>query len=95
MGYSMIGLSDEAFVEEWCKRWCKGKAQSFVAKGEEPLPKLIKMLNTAVKRGMVSRSTLQVLLREVENESVSPFANWADYGSRVTRLHELKNSLGF
>ncbi|MCK4795215.1 MAG: hypothetical protein KAV87_66405 [Desulfobacteraceae bacterium] len=57
MGYSMIGLSDEAFVEEWCKRWCKGKAQSFVAKGEEPLPKLIKTLNTAVKYGISLHSS--------------------------------------
>lgn len=95
MGYSMIGLSHEAYVDEWRKRWCKGKAQSFVARGEEPLPKVVKTLNTAVKRGMVSHSVLQELLKEVENKSVSPFANWADYGSRLNRLHELKNSLGF
>lgn len=94
MGYSMIGLSNEAFVKEWCKRWCKGKAQSFIAKGEEPLPKVVKTLNTAVKRGMVSNSTLQVLLNEVESQSVRPFANWADYDSRVNRLQELKNGLG-
>lgn len=95
MGYSMVGLSNEAFVEEWCKRWCKGKAQSFVARGEEPLSKIVKTLNTAVKRGMVSHSFLQALLKEVEDESVRPFANLADYGTRLNRLDELKNKLGF
>lgn len=95
MGYSMVGLSNEAFVEEWSKRWCKGKAQSFVARGEEPLSKVVKTLNAALKRGMVSHSILQMLLKEVESESVRPFANWADYGSRVKRLQELKNGLGF
>ena len=95
MGYSMVGLGNEAFVEEWCKRWCKGKARNFVARGEEPLSKVVSTLNTAVKRGMVSNSTLQVLLKEVESESVRAFAKWADYGSRVNRLHDLRNGLGF
>ena len=94
MGYSMVGLSNEAYVKEWCKRWCKGKARSFVARGEEPLSKVVRTLDTAVKRGMVSHATLQVLLQEVEAESVRPFAKWADYGSRLNRLHELRNSLG-
>lgn len=88
MGHSVFG-------QEWWKSWCKGKTQSFVARGEEPLSKVVKTLNTALKRGIISRSSLQALVKEVESESVTPFANWADYGTRLNRLHELKRSLGF
>lgn len=95
MGYTMIGLNHEAYVEEWYKRWCKGKAQNFVAVGKEPAPKVMKTFRTALMQGRVSHFALGEILQQIESESVRPFVKWADYSARLDRLNQLKRGLGF
>ncbi len=77
------------FLRDWWYRWTRGKLQSYVARGEEPQKAVIQSVVTALKRGRILGDDVRVILYQIEEETVRPFANQI----RHRRLAELTEAL--
>ena len=87
-------MPDIFTAEQWHYAWCKGKAESYIAKEKESISKVVKTLKTAVRKGTISERKLKSILAEVERDTVEAFRQYDFYTERRNRLDELRKSLG-
>ncbi len=83
------------FIRQWYARTLKGQLQTFVARGgpEGSLPRLVKTTATYVRKRHVSEDAPEVLLREIESETVDAFRGRTSHAERKGRLDSLEASL--
>ncbi len=87
-------MSGNFTVEKWYYAWCKGKAESYIARGRESISKVAKTLKTAVKKGMINEQKLTSILAEIDRDTVEAFHQYDFYSERRNRLKELRKALG-
>lgn len=71
------------FWRELSYKRVKGRIQSFVVKGKEPLEKVARAVQTELKNRHISPEDLKRIIYEVEEESIKSFKN-----SKFTNLEE-------
>ena len=92
---TLADLDADDFIRQWYARTLKGQLQTFVARGgpEGSLPRLVKTAGTYVRKRHVPEDALQVLLREIQSETVDAFRASTSHADRKSRLDSFEASL--